>query len=46
MQHDYVDLLTGSGAGGSGGKIVATMLLHFVIPFNMQHDGVLIKVEF
>ena len=29
------------GGGGSAGKIFATMLLHFVIPFNlMQHDHV------
>ena len=46
MQHDYVlkklnfDLLTRSGAsvcvcGGSADKIFATMLLHFVIPFNL-----------
>ena len=28
------DLLAGSGTWGSAGKIVATMLLHFVIPFN------------
>ena len=40
MQHDNVlkkltfDLLAGSGTWGSAGKIVATMLLHFVIPFN------------
>ena len=39
MQHDPVlltltfDLLTGSGAWGSAGKIFATMLLHFLIPF-------------
>ena len=47
MQHDHVlkklnfDLLARSGAsvcvcgGGSADKIFATMLLHFVIPFNL-----------
>ena len=47
MQHDHAlnrlnfDLLTWSGAcvcvcvGGAADKIFATMLLHFVIPFNL-----------
>ena len=43
MQHDivmkklYFDLLTPRmrGEGGSAGKIFATILLHFVIPFNL-----------
>ena len=50
MQYDHVlkkfnfDLLiprVGCGGGGSAGKIFATMLLHFVIPFFMQYDLVL-----
>ena len=41
MQHDNVlkkltfDLLAVSGTWGSAGKIVAIMLLYFVIPFNL-----------
>ena len=57
MQHDNVlkklnfDLLTlsqGKGGGGSAGKMFATMLLLFVIPFNfiMQHNHVLKKLNF
>ena len=39
MQHDNVlkklnfDLLTLGGGGGSAGKIIAAMLIYFVIPF-------------
>ena len=41
LQHDHVlkkltiDLLTCQRHVGSAGKIFATMLLHFVIPFNL-----------
>ena len=56
MHHDHVlkklnfDLLatsTGSGVG-SAGIILATMLLHFVIPFTLklQHDHILKKLNF
>ena len=43
MQHEHVlkklnvDLLNlrSGGGGGSAGKIIATMLLYFLIPFNL-----------
>ena len=45
MQHDHVlafDILTGppalrEGGGESAGKIFATMLLQFAIPFNLTY---------
>ena len=53
MQYDHVlkkfnfDLLIPRvGGGGSAGKIFATMLLHFVIPFFMQYDLVLKMLNF
>ena len=58
MQHDHVlkkcsfDILTQWVRGGSAGKIFATVLLHFLIPFNLinfailQRDHVLKKLIF
>ena len=52
MQYDHVlkkfnfDLLIPRVGWGSAGKIFATMLLHFVIPFFMHHDLVLKMLNF
>ena len=58
MQHNHVlkkcsfDILTQWVRGGSAGKIFATVLLHFLIPFNLinfailQRDHVLKKLIF